>query len=327
MIRGRFNRNRLGLRVLAWVLLCNALLTILTTAVQLYSIYQRDRTVLVGSFDEIERGYHDSLEDALWRFDYTQVDKILDGLASRGDVSRLELIDGTGRKWVRGEGDLQDGLIIRAFPFERPDSQGNVEKIGALSVGLSVSRLWDNVWKQVLVVFLSNLAKTSIAAILILLIFHRLVSRHLLRIADHVAEEGWLEDSEPLQLRRDPADNADDLNAIVTAVNISKSRILSGIEVLNSVNHQMRLVLDTSVNGIVGLTPDGTVAIANPVARHLLGDTEKAVPFAWPEGIRFLEHSCYALRYVILPYGCFVQSNCFISLHTDELLSKLGICS
>ncbi len=51
----------------------------------------------------------------------------------------------------------------------------------------------------------------------------------------------------------------------------------------------MRAVLDTTVNGIVGLDPQGMVNVINPAARHMLGGISEETPFQWPASIRFLD--------------------------------------
>ena len=58
---------------------------------------------------------------------------------------------------------------------------------------------------------------------------------------------------------------------------------------LLAANQRARTVLDTATNGIVGLSTDREVLIANPAARHMLGGINAPTPFPWPENIRFLE--------------------------------------
>ena len=58
---------------------------------------------------------------------------------------------------------------------------------------------------------------------------------------------------------------------------------------LEKIEGQLRLVLDTATNGIIGLTSDGQIAIANPAAQVLLGNIPSNTPCAWPSTITFLD--------------------------------------
>ncbi|MGC3937280.1 ATP-binding protein [Roseobacter sp. EG26] len=58
---------------------------------------------------------------------------------------------------------------------------------------------------------------------------------------------------------------------------------------LSAASAQLRVVLDTTVNGIIGLDSEGMVQVINPAARHMLAGKSESTPFSWPSPIKFLD--------------------------------------
>ncbi|MEP2474335.1 MAG: PAS domain-containing protein [Paracoccaceae bacterium] len=57
----------------------------------------------------------------------------------------------------------------------------------------------------------------------------------------------------------------------------------------NAASEQLRIALDTTMNGIIGLDEAGHVNVINPAARHMLDGKPEPSPFLWPEGVKFLD--------------------------------------
>lgn len=287
MMFRKFN-NVLALRLLVAVLLCSTLLSALATSVQLYIGFQQQDTALQEITRDIERGYGRSLSNALWSFDDKQVELVLNGVNAQADVAYVKLSNDAGRVWERGE--IPSGHELRTGVIElvHPDPVNGETKVGTLELGLSRARIWSNFYAQILVVFLSNMAKTGLASIAILLIFYHLVSRHLRVIGDYVSESSWLMRDADLSLENGKPAEDDDLEAVVSAVNMTRRRFGDMHRDLSATTEQLRAVLDTAINGIIGLDHDGTVEVINPAARHMLGGRSEQTPFKWPEEIKFL---------------------------------------
>ncbi|WP_147127065.1 hybrid sensor histidine kinase/response regulator [Shimia ponticola] len=56
-----------------------------------------------------------------------------------------------------------------------------------------------------------------------------------------------------------------------------------------TLSHELETIFNAATSGIVALTADGHVIRANDRARHFLGGISDPVPFAWPEGMKFLD--------------------------------------
>ncbi|MBW4710421.1 response regulator [Roseobacter sp. YSTF-M11] len=281
--------NRLALKLLFWVLVCNAVLSALATTAQLYVNFQRQDDALHDITRQVERGFAQSLSTAIWSFDTEQIDQILNGVFAETDIAYLKLAADGLQVWERGPTDPNEQLQTDTINLIHVDPTLGESVLGTMDLGLSRARIWSDLYAQVVVVFLSNLAKTGLASLAILAIFHRLVSRHLRDIATYVSQPNWLVEGEALRLNRPPTQAADDLDAISTALNQTRNRLEDVDKFLKTASERLRVVLDTTVNGIVGLDEKGVVQVINPAARHMLGGMSEKTPFPWPAPIKFLD--------------------------------------
>lgn len=281
--------NRLAFRLLIGVLMCSAVLSVVATSVQLYLTFLRQDEALHGTADEIQQGFGQSLSTALWSFDERQVELILDGINAQTSIAHLKLTADTGRVWEWGPVNPDEHLQSNEFRLVHPDPLKGETTVGTLQVGLSRARIWSDIYAQVLVVFLSNIAKTGVTSIVIIALFHHLVSRHLRVISSYVSDPDWLTKPLDLVLDQKPKNTQDDLDNIVAELNTTRRQFLDVNQDLSATTEQLRAVLDTTVNGIIGLDRDGVVAVINPSARHMLGGKSESTPFKWPENIKFLD--------------------------------------
>lgn len=280
-------KNRLAVRILVRVLAVSTLLSLLATSLQLYAMFQRQDATLQQVTGQIEQGFGKSLGSALRPFDQPRIDQILDGIFASADIGALTLTTENGQVLTRGPKDADEALQTGDVELLQSDPERGERVVGTLAIGLSQARIWSDIYAQALVVFLSNLAKTGIASVAILLIFRRLVSRHLRTISSHLSKPDWIAAGGALALDRPPRGSEDDLDAITSAINETRNRSGDVDRDEAETFEQVRLVLDTTVNGIIGLDGKGMVTVINTAARDMLGGYAGATPFPWPEEIKF----------------------------------------
>ena len=283
------SNNRLAYKLLIGVLVCSTVLSAIATSVQLYLTFERQDELLHETTGEIQRGFGQSLSVALWSFDEQQVNKILHGIHAQADIAYLKLSTDWGRVWERGPDDPNEKLQIDTVELVHNDPLKGEITLGTLELGLSRAHIWSDLYAQVLVVFLSNIVKTGLASIAILLLFHHLISRHLRSISSFLSEPNWLSRAPELSLERKANHASDELDSITTALNTTRREFLDVNQDLSAASEKLRAVLDATANGIVGLDRDGQVAVINPAARHMLGGKSEETPFAWPQAIKFLD--------------------------------------
>ena len=230
--------NRLGHRLVFLMVLSSSLLSVIATCVQLYSSYQRDKHQLVTeTFDIIEQSFRYSLENALWEFNFQQVEAVLDGIHAKASVQDIELMSVTGHTWRRGENAVADDPVSRSFELTKRGSDKASEPLGTLKVDLTLQDVRDRIWAQFWTLFFSNLGKTFLASLIMLALFHGLVTRHLRDTARFVNGTDWMEGHKPLQLER--RETSDDLEKIVNAINGAKTRVLQDVDRLKQTNAEL----------------------------------------------------------------------------------------
>ncbi|WP_299282320.1 ATP-binding protein [uncultured Tateyamaria sp.] len=231
MIKQYF-RDQLGFRLVLASLLIGSLLSVFSTGIQLVASYNSQRAEATGVLDQIETTMSETLELALWTFDFDQVNIILDGIASNAAVTHLDLSSVTGHRWTRGV--ASETPLQRIYDLKHTPSTGQVQHLGTLRVELSLEAVVDRVWAQFWVTLLTNLVKAYVAAIALLYIVHRMISRHMHTIAEHVDGSSVATPSTELHLDRATRTKTDDLDRIVRAVTAYEGRVRKTLNTLQT---------------------------------------------------------------------------------------------
>mmetsp|Transcript_27827 Transcript_27827/g.51904 ORF Transcript_27827/g.51904 Transcript_27827/m.51904 type:complete len:500 (+) Transcript_27827:802-2301(+) len=217
-----FSKEWLAFRLVLTSLLIGSVLSVFSTGIQLASSFARQKEDAVQVLDQIESALADTLQQALWTFDFAQVEIILQGLKSSPSVSFVELDATTGHHWERGT--RSDTDLWRSYPLHKTHQDGTREDLGILRVELTVEAIVERVWAEFWIMFTSNLGKAYMGALFLLYVVYRMMTRHMRRIVQHVNDPTPVEDKSPLVLTRRPPLFRDDLDQVVEAVAASEDR-------------------------------------------------------------------------------------------------------
>ncbi len=217
--------RRLSLRVLLTILLLSSALTLVITAVQLYSEYQRDLDVLSGQFQQAEDSFSSSLAGSLWALDETQLRLQLHGILQLPHVRQVSL---------RGDMDLQVGEAS-SYPRQRehviplsyrgPDAIPHA--LGEVHIQADLAEIDGRTRDRALLILLTQGAKTFTASLLILCAFYYLLTRHLHRMADYARGLRLDGPRRPIALARSQRGwfRPDELDALQDAFNHALNRM------------------------------------------------------------------------------------------------------
>lgn len=239
MLNAGVFRNQLAIRLVIYSLLIGSVLSVFTTGLQLLISYrhQKDEAALV--LEQINPALKQSLEFALWRLDFNQIDVMLNGLAANGIVSHLDLRSSTGERWERG---VRSGSgLTGSFELVHTAPRSPEETVGTLTVEVSLDSVVARVLDQFWVTFQTNLLKAYFAAVALLFVAHTLITGHLRKIATHVAQTRV--DAHPVELKLDrtPPSSPDDLDQIVSAIQTFDGNAREAVERLkNEVNERIK---------------------------------------------------------------------------------------
>jgi signal transduction histidine kinase len=214
-------RGRIGWRLLVRVLFFSSVITLLLTSTELYLDYSRDVGAIDQRMAEIDSGYRQSLGEGLWRLDARQLQLQVEGIYHLPDISYVELREATDRAapFLVTAGIHQPNAPVRR-EFRIPyTNRGAEQLLGILVVEATYDHIYHRLFDTVAVIMVSQAIKTFFVSFFILLIVHRLITRHLTAIATWLGESDLRGPQAPLRLERHQPWPPDELDDLVGAFN------------------------------------------------------------------------------------------------------------
>src|SRR3954452_21352370 len=217
-----WSRSGVGPRLLAAVLLFSSVVTLTLTALQLYLDYNREVGLIETRLDEIGRSTTGSLGESLWNLDQNQLKLQLEGLLRLPGIRAAEVREIADRpnpiRVAVGERSTRS-IVTRDYPLTYT-VQGTARAIGVLHVEATLSDVYQQLLNRAIVILASQAAKTFVVSLFIIYMFHVLVTRHLVAIADFVSKYSLARPQPPpLNLERRPPYEADELDKVINAFN------------------------------------------------------------------------------------------------------------
>lgn len=216
-----WSRSGVGPRLLAAVLLFSSVVTLTLTGLQLYLDYDREVGLIETRLDEIGRSTTGSLGESLWNLDQNQLKLQLDGILRLPDIRAAEVREIADRpnpiRIAVGEPGTRS-IVTRDYPLST-SVQGTARSIGLLHVEATLSDVYRQLLNRALVILASQAAKTFLVSLFIIYMFHLLVTRHLVAIAEFVSKYSLARPPPPLRLERRPPYDADELDKVIEAFN------------------------------------------------------------------------------------------------------------
>ena len=222
------------------IILFSSFVTLVATSIQLYTDYERDVSIIDQRLDEIETSYLDSISASLWNMDIRQIELLLEGIKRFSDVSAVELIEtekSVDAPFVISMGKKgQHSTITRTFPIVYSEDGNAPRQLGTLYVETTLEEVYDRLRKRGIVILFSQGIKTFLVSMFILYLFHRLVTRHLEHISEHVRNINPSKPIPTLKLDRPHYTHLDELDDVVNAYNALGKSLMSAYEELIDTN-------------------------------------------------------------------------------------------
>ena len=171
-------QSPLGRRLVVITLGCSAVLALFFTSLQLFYAYSSERSSLSQRIEDLASSAVPALERSLWILDTELTRAHIEGIARVTGVVRTQLITPDSQLELMGENADANIAQVTEFPLIFAD-RGNAVELGVLRVASTDDEIKSQLAEQLLFVLLTNLVKTFLMSLIILLIFQRLVGRHL----------------------------------------------------------------------------------------------------------------------------------------------------
>jgi len=229
-------RGPLARRLILWTIVFSGALALVITVIQLSAEYRRDVGIVEERFALVEQGYLDTIINTVWVADRQHLETVLDGIVRLPDFAYARVLVDDEIFAARGNPSAGGG-ITRSWTLVR-DYRGKQLTIGELTIHADLAAARQRFIERAVFIIAANAVKTILVAFFMLLLFDRLVARHLARIADTLAQRSPTTPWIPLALdRRKP--RADELDRLVDTLNQLQSHLDSHNAEIRAVNARL----------------------------------------------------------------------------------------
>jgi len=267
------SRYGIGARLLVGVLLVSSFITVILAALQLYADYRHEVAGIETRLSRIGESYLDSLAESLWNLDERQLRLQLDGILRLPDIRGVEIREAgsTGKvPFLKLSRDPEDSTFAREYPLHHV-GQGPDRVIGTLRIEATLAGIYRRLANTASTILVTQAVTIFLVALLILYLFHHLVTRHLSAIAADVISHRIKDAPLGLHLRRRPPPHEDELQRVVTAFNAMSHNLHSAYRDLAEREAKIRRLVDANIIGIFIWHFDGRILEANDAFLRMLG--------------------------------------------------------
>jgi signal transduction histidine kinase len=222
MMRLGWFTGRVAVRLIVALALFSSVVTLILTAIQLYIEFNRDTAQIDRQIEAAKSGYLPSLTTSLHGGDLLQVQRLLEGMLRFPDFQYVEIRTSSGEIIAQGRAETER-IVAHRSKLRYADGNRTVD-VGTLTLIASRAGAYDRMFDRVWVILASNAALTFAVCVFLFSLVQYMVTRHLGRIAEHVARTDPELDFEPLHLNRSRAFH-DELSAVVDTLNSMQSTL------------------------------------------------------------------------------------------------------
>ncbi len=331
-------------RITLQVLGTSLLIALLAGAYQLHVAYREGLRAIHEGLQVLGSTQVPALSADVWQLDEELIRQQLAGIASQPDVSYAAItadmpfrVPEVGARAPQVPGAWWPQVVARDYDLLRTEGDGGVQSIGRLTVEVSLSGLYGRMRGIALAIFLTELLRSVVLALAIVVGLRLLILRHVQHVAAYSAELTLDQLDRPLHLGRKPRAprQADEIDVLVGAINGMRVSLQEEIakrqateqhsqqlavdkeaaelasaakgEFLANVSHEIR----TPMNAIIGMSDlalhsgmaepqRGYIQRVSTAARLLLGILNDILDFSKIEAGKLdLEHTPFSLTDVL----------------------------
>lgn len=234
--------NRIGKRMIVLIIVFSSLITLVTTAIQLYLDYRQQRQEM-ESVLETAAIYVPVIADSVWALDKHQIDLVLSALVQMPNIAQARVqTEDHRREWKASHSADFDPaasrLVTREFVLKR-QMRGEELVIGQLQIVASLDAIYRSVLTHAISILVSNGLKTFMVAIFMFVLFRRIVTERLEALAQRVAALPPRVLSEALPETPVVPSAGDEIDAVSAAFDAMGERLQQSVDALR--RHQLQL--------------------------------------------------------------------------------------
>jgi len=229
MKNNKTTQKRIARRLIIAMVLFSSLITIFTSAIQLYGYYERDVNAIEQHLSQIETVYMSNIASNVWVGDKEEMLTQLSGLLNLQDIVYTEVTE-QGKLWIKAGMMQTENKIEKIYPiyYTHRDKKRH---IADLYVQASLNEVYQNLINEIWNILISNGIKTFLVTGFMFLLFQYLVTRHLHQIAAFASKLTVKNLDSQLSLERKKRSNYDDeLDVVVNAMQRMQANLAESIK-------------------------------------------------------------------------------------------------
>ena len=262
-------KSPLARRLIIAMVLFSAVATLLMTAFQTWIEYRNDRVSLDRQLRQIGEVHRATLSQSLWATSDKEIRLELEGILRMPHIVHAAVHE-AGKVYVEvGRGNAANRTIERRYLL-RIEHQGRLLDIGTFTVVATLENIHAQLLNDAIGILAGNALLTFLAALLIFVLFQRLVTRHLATVAEYLGRIDPEARTQPLALARPLSVRPDELDVLVAAANDMQVKTRAALGALVDSEARVRLLLDSTSEAIFGVDTKGICTFANPACVRML---------------------------------------------------------
>ncbi|TVP52133.1 MAG: EAL domain-containing protein [Halomonadaceae bacterium] len=274
-------RSPLSFRLLAYILVCSSLFTLVATAIQLYSDYRQEVSQVDERMALIETSYISSLSSSVWALDQSLLEIQLEGILSLPDIEHLTLIVNPDSELTLGQQPEDSATIEHSFDLMHGGA-GTRQHLGTLTIVASMEGIYRNLQRKLFLIMATQGMKTFVLSFLIIFIFQQLVTRHLAAMANYARNFNLQDLPRPLTLDRTTTrgNRHDELAQVNDAINHMRTRLREDQQRLSADAREIRklsLAIEQSPSSVLICNRHWRIEYANRKFSQITGHNNSAI--------------------------------------------------
>ncbi len=229
--------SSLAYKILLTILISSTIITIIIIAIQLSFEYRTDMDTIEKRLNQIEKSYSQSLALSVWNFNKAQYEILLDGILNIEDIVYVHITTPSGKHIIAKGKNKKDKIITKSILLQTIDFGKKVES-GKLTIVVSLERVYENLFKRIIIILTTQAIKTLIISIIILFSFYYFITRHLLNLSNYTRNID-LDSDNKFILDREETEQNDELDFIVFALNDMKVKIKNNYQTIKDINENL----------------------------------------------------------------------------------------
>ncbi|MFT5755487.1 MAG: PAS domain S-box-containing protein [Alteromonadaceae bacterium] len=267
----QFVKGRLARKLSLYVIFASTLIAIFSTSLQIYNEFQHDIEMVHSGLEQIEKTHLTNVSSRVWQLETQDLKITLNGLLDLPYIQSVAIY-ADGELLLSSGTISEDNVVVKKYPLYHRFNGGN-KLIGELVVQATLDGIYHKIFNRAMFILFTNAIKTFIVAALILLIFHRLVARHLNQIARFSQNLNIDTLHKELIFNRQPnAENKyDELDMLQMALSHMQRNLQQATQEVVESEQDLKTTLNSIGDAVITTDEKGNITRMNPVAELLTG--------------------------------------------------------